>query len=108
MQRRLVHALVAVAASSCLLASTAGAASLGDAKAVDQPLARQATLQGSCPSGVGLDAPLAIQESAMLCLIGEARGQNSLSPLASSETLKQTAVEKGADLLQCKEFSHTA
>jgi uncharacterized protein YkwD len=108
MQRRLVHALVAVAVGSCLLASTAGAASLGNARAVSQPLARQATLQGGCPSGVGLDAPAAAQESAMLCLIDEAREHNGLSALAPSETLTQTAVEKGADLLACNEFSHTA
>ena len=44
----------------------------------------------------------------MLCLIGEAREQNGLPALAPSETLKQTAVEKGADLLACNEFSHTA
>ena len=108
MRRRLAHALLAVAAGSCLLASTAGAASLGNARAVDQSLAHQATLQGGCPSGIGLDAPAAIQEGAMLCLIGEAREQAGLSPLTPSEILKQTALEKGADLLACNEFSHTA
>ena len=108
MQRRLARALIAAAFAFGLLASTAGAASLGDAQAVSQPLARQATLQGGCPSNVSLDAPAATQESAMLCLIGEAREHNGLAPLAPSETLKQTAVEKGADLLTCNEFSHTA
>lgn len=108
MQSRLAQAFIAVAVGSGLLASTAGATSLGDARAVSQPIARQATLQGDCPSGVGLDSPAETQESAMLCLIGGAREQNGLPPLTPSETLKQTAVEKGADLLACNEFSHTA
>jgi uncharacterized protein YkwD len=109
MQRRLPYLLFAAAVSLGLLASTATAASLGDARAVSQPLARQATtLQGGCPANVSLDAPAATQESAMLCLIGEAREHNGLAPLAPSETLKQSATEKGADLLACNEFSHTA
>jgi uncharacterized protein YkwD len=108
MPRRLTHALLAVAVGWGLLASTAAAASLGDAAAVGQPTARQATLQGGCPTGVGLDAPAAAQESTMLCLIDEARERYALPPLAQSETLRQTAVEKGSDLLRCNEFSHTA
>jgi uncharacterized protein YkwD len=108
MPRRLAHALLAVAVGIGLLASTAAAASLGDAAAVGQPTGRQATLQGGCPSGVGLDAPVAAQESTMLCLVGEARERYGLPPLTPSETLRETAVEKGGDLLRCNEFSHTA
>lgn len=108
MQRRLAQALLAVAVGCGLLASTAAAASLDNAKAVDQPLARQATLQGGCPTAVGLDAPAPTQESAMLCLVSETRERYGLPPLAQSETLRQTAVEKGDDLLRCNEFSHTA
>ena len=108
MQRRLSHALLAVAVGCGLLASTAAATSLDNASAVGQPIARQATLQGDCPTGVGLDAPLATQENTMLCLIGKVRERNGLAPLADSATLRQTAVEKGGDLLGCNEFSHTA
>ena len=108
MSRRLAHALLAVAVGCGLLASTAAAASLGEATAVGQPTARQATLQGGCPTGVGIDAPVAAQESTMLCLVNETRESYDLTPLAQSETLRQTAVEKGSDLLRCNEFSHTA
>ena len=44
----------------------------------------------------------------MLCLIGEARERYGLPPLTQSETLRQTAIQKGSDLLRCNEFSHTA
>lgn len=108
MQRRLAHALLAVAVGCGLLASTAAAASLDDATAVGQPVARQATLRGSCPANVGLDAPVATQESAMLCLIGEARERYGLPPLSQSAVLDGSAGEKGGDLLRCNEFSHTA
>lgn len=111
MHRRLVHALLSAAIGCGLLASTAvgaGPAALGNASAVGQPTARQATLKGSCPTGVALDAPIAAQESAMLCLIGEARERYGLPPLAQSATLDGSAVAKGGDLLRCNEFSHTA
>jgi uncharacterized protein YkwD len=108
MQRRLAHALLAVAVGCGLLASTAAAASLDNATAVSQPIARQATLRGGCPTNVGLDTPIATQESAMLCLIGEARERYGLSPLAQSATLDGSAIEKSGDLLRCNEFSHTA
>lgn len=108
MQRRLSHALLAVAVGCGLFASTAAAASVDNATAVGQPTARQATLQGGCPTGVGLDASAVAQESTMLCLVSETREHYGLSPLTQSETLRQTAVEKGDDLLRCNEFSHTA
>lgn len=108
MQRRLAQALLAIAVGCGILASTAAAASLEDATAVGQPVARQATLRGSCPANVGLDAPLATQESAMLCLIGEARERYGLQALSQSPALDGSAIEKSGDLLRCNEFSHTA
>jgi uncharacterized protein YkwD len=111
MHRRLAHALLAAAIGCGLLASTAaadGSAALGKASAVSQPTARQATLKGGCPTGVALDAPIAAQESAMLCLIGETRERYGLPPLAQSATLDGSAVAKSDDLLRCNEFSHTA
>lgn len=107
MQRRLAQALLAVAVGCGILASTAAAASLDDATAVGQPIARQATLRGSCPAA-GLDAPAATQESAMLCLIGEARERYGLPALSQSAALDGSAIEKNGDLLRCNEFSHTA
>ncbi|HEX6205276.1 MAG TPA: CAP domain-containing protein [Solirubrobacterales bacterium] len=108
MQRRLAQALLAVAVGCGILASTAAAASLDDATAVGQPVARQATLRGSCPANVDLDAPAATQESAMLCLIGEARERYGLPALSESAALDGSATEKSGDLLRCNEFSHTA
>lgn len=111
MRGRLLHALLAAAIGGGLLASTAvaaGPAALGNASAVGQPTARQATLKGGCPSGVGLDAPIAAQENTMLCLIDEARERYGLPPLAPSTTLDGSAVAKSSDLLRCNEFSHTA
>jgi uncharacterized protein YkwD len=112
MQARLACLLLAVALGVGLLASTAAAAgrpvSLGGSAALERTPARQASLRGGCPSGLGLDAPSAAQEGAMLCLIGQARAEYGLPPLAPSPPLRQSAVEKGADLLRCNEFSHTA
>jgi|SRR6187402_1006305 len=111
MHHRLAQALLAAAIGCGLLASTAaadGSAALGNATAVGQPTARQATLKSGCSTGVGLDAPIAAQESAMLCLIGEARERYGLPPLGQSTTLDESAAAKSGDLLRCNEFSHTA
>lgn len=109
--RRLPHLLLAAVVGVGLLTSTAtadGPVAVEGASALKRPQARQATLRSGCPADVGLDAPAAAQESAMLCLVGEARQRYGLPPLTPSTTLRQTAVEKGADLLRCNEFSHTA
>jgi uncharacterized protein YkwD len=111
MHRRLVHALLAAAIGCGLLASNAaaaGSAALGNASAVGQPTARQAALKGGCPADVGLDAPVAVQESTMLCLIGDARARYGLPPLAQTAILDGSAIAKGNDLMRCNEFSHTA
>lgn len=111
MQRRLTYVLLTAGAGLGLLASTAvadGPVGVDSASALKRPQARQATLGDSCPTGIGLDAPAAAQEGAMLCLINEARERYGLAPLSPSTTLRQSAVEKGGDLLRCNEFSHTA
>jgi len=112
MQTRLARLLAAAAISAGLLASTAavasGAVGLGSASAVGQPIARQAVLRSGCPTGVGLDASLAVQEDAMLCLINEAREGYGLPPLSPSPPLRESALEKNRDLVRCNEFSHTA
>lgn len=112
MQSRLARLFAAVAVSAGLMASTATAANgpvaVGGASALARPHAQQATLRSACPTGIGLDAPATVQEGAMLCLVDEARAQRGLPPLSPSTALRQSAVEKGADLLRCNEFSHTA
>lgn len=111
MQPRLAHLLLPLALGVGLVASTAAARSpvaVEGASALKRPQARQAALNGGCPAGIGLDAPVAAQEDAMLCLIGEARERYALPPLSPSTALRESSVEKGVDLLRCNEFSHTA
>jgi uncharacterized protein YkwD len=111
MSARLARLLVAAAISSGLLASTATAAgpvSLDSAAAVGAPTAHQSSLRGGCPTAVGLDAPPPAQRNAMLCLVGEAREQYGLPPLAESPPLEDSASRKAQDVARCNEFSHTA
>jgi uncharacterized protein YkwD len=112
MPRRLAPLLVAVVIGAGLVGSSAAAASrpasVGGAAVLERGQARQATSRTSCPAALGLDAPAIAQESAMLCLIGDARARYGLPSLAQSPALRQSAVDKGADLLRCNEFSHTA
>lgn len=44
----------------------------------------------------------------MLCLVNETREQYGLAPLTEFPLLHQSALEKGRDLIDCNEFSHTA
>jgi len=112
MQRRLAHLLLAAFISAGLLASTAAAAdnpiAVDGASPLERTQARPATLRSGCPTGISLNAPAPAQETAMLCLVAEAREQYGLPPFAPSSPLTQSAVEKGGDLLRCNEFSHTA
>jgi uncharacterized protein YkwD len=113
MQRRLAPLLIAIAVGAALVTGpTAAAASnptaVGSAAVLKRPQARQATSRTACPATLGLNAPAAAQESAMLCLVNEARERYDLPALAQSAPLTQSAIDKGADLLRCNEFSHTA
>jgi uncharacterized protein YkwD len=104
--------LLALAAAAALLAATttaaAAAVNLSEATSVGPATAHQATVSSQCPQSVGPDAPRAVQEQAMACLVNETRGRYGLPPLSESQTLRQSAVEKGQDLIDCNEFSHTA
>lgn len=112
MQGPFARLLLIAVSTVVLVASTtavAGAAvGLEDASALRSGAARQSSLPGECPSGLGLDAPRVAQEKAMLCLVNEVREQYGLSSLAESAPLHESAIDKGGDLLGCNEFSHTA
>ncbi|HEU5063732.1 MAG TPA: CAP domain-containing protein [Solirubrobacterales bacterium] len=112
MQGRLLRSFLAAALSCAVFAIAAagasGAVGVGQAAALEQPTARQALAAGSCPAGVGLDAPAALQEEAMRCLVNQTREERGLPPLADSPSLRSSALDKGRDLLDCNEFSHTA
>jgi uncharacterized protein YkwD len=112
MGRRLLLLLVAAAASTCLLASDALAAgtvaALSRATAVSEVSARRSAVAGECGGELGLDADAAAQEATMVCLVNQARARFELPPLSQSTQLRDSAVDKAADLLSCGEFSHTA
>jgi len=61
----------------------------------------------SCPQ-VRLDAAAQAQEEAMLCLTDYARDKVGLGPLEATPQLEESAADKGADVLACNSFSHTA
>lgn len=61
----------------------------------------------TCPQ-VKLDAAPQAQEEAMLCLTNYAREQVGEGPLEATPQLEESAADKGADILSCNSFSHTA
>ena len=87
-----------------------GATGLTHARVVDRPVARTAVAidPGGCPTHVALDAPPAVQEQAMMCLINQVREQYREAPLQPVAQLDESAAEKSADILSCGLFSHEA
>jgi uncharacterized protein YkwD len=61
----------------------------------------------TCPNQTGA-ASAATQEQAMRCMTDFARSQAGLGTLADSPQLDLSAADKGADVLRCDSFSHTA
>jgi len=61
----------------------------------------------ACPAQTGAASPAA-QEQAMRCMTDFARSQAGLGTLADSPQLDLSAEDKGADVLRCDSFSHTA
>jgi uncharacterized protein YkwD len=112
MPARLARFLTVLAISGGLMASMAaianGAVGVSASAAAGPATARQALASDGCPTGVSLNAPHLAQESAMLCLVNEAREKRGLPPLAESSPLRESALNKSEDLIRCNEFSHTA
>lgn len=61
----------------------------------------------ACPDQTGA-APPAAQEQAMRCMTDFARSRAGLGAVADSPQLDLSSEEKGADVLRCDSFSHTA
>lgn len=61
-----------------------------------------------CPGQEAQHAPVAAQQSAMLCMTDYARVQAELPELALAPELEQSAADKGSDILRCDSFSHFA
>jgi uncharacterized protein YkwD len=95
-------ALIAIPAAS---ASAAGGGSVAQAAAVvgGDLIAPSA----QCPQ-TSLDAAVASQERAMLCMTNFARRQSGENPLEDNATLEQSARDKSRDILNCDSFSHYA
>lgn len=62
----------------------------------------------ACPLQNDLDAPPAVQEASMECLIDFARRHAGIEELTESADLRQSAADKAADVLSCDDFSHFA
>lgn len=62
----------------------------------------------TCPNQTNSGAPVAAQEQAMRCLTDFARARAGLGPLSDSPQLDLSSQDKGADVLRCDSFSHTA
>jgi uncharacterized protein YkwD len=61
----------------------------------------------ACPDQTGA-ASAAAQEQAMRCMTDFARSRAGLGALADSPQLDLSSEDKGADVLRCDSFSHTA
>ncbi len=90
----------------CLLSVLACLALVASAGATD--LSRLIAPASACPNQDELNAPVGIQEQAMLCMTDFARRQFGLGGLADSAQLERSAVDKSRDILRCEDFSHTA
>jgi len=112
MARRLATVLIALLAVAAPAASAAG---LDSAQRVTATTAARASTGGgliapgaACPGQASLDAPVAAQESTMLCMVNYARAQLALRPLAATDALEFSARAKSEDVLTCDSFSHYA
>ena len=62
----------------------------------------------TCPNQDRLDAPAAVQEQAMLCMVNFARTQSGAGTLEDSAALEESARDKSRDIFECDSFSHYA
>lgn len=108
--------IAAVLASLAVLAASPSALAregLGEQRAVAQA-ERTATASVllapavACPGQNSLEAPQAVQEEAMRCMVNFARTAAGLPELTPSPMLDGSALQKSADVLRCDEFSHFA
>lgn len=98
--RRVVRKLALLAFLTALAAVASTSTAFGARTSIVAPAS-------SCPQ-VRLDAAAQAQEEAMLCLTNYARDQVGLSALEAAPQLDESAADKGADVLACNSFSHTA
>ncbi len=63
---------------------------------------------GTCPGAEDLNAPIDVQEQAMLCLTNEVRRDHGLGQLDDFAELNRSAGHKSGDIIRCDSFSHEA
>jgi uncharacterized protein YkwD len=71
-------------------------------------LERLAAPATNCVGQDDPDAPVAVQEAAMECMINFARQQAGVPRLADSRKLDGSSYSKANDILRCNQFSHEA
>lgn len=106
MPRRAALLLIAIVlfAIPAASASAAGDGAVAQAAVAGGDLIAPAA---ECPQ-TSLEAPVASQERAMLCMTNYARERSGESPLEDNATLEQSARDKSHDILECDSFSHYA
>jgi uncharacterized protein YkwD len=103
------------------LASTAPAVGTPTARVYNGSVLRTVALAGnhsalqrlkapatSCVGADDANAPIAVQEAAMECMVNFARQQAGVARLTHSRKLDGSAASKGGDILRCNQFSHEA
>jgi uncharacterized protein YkwD len=98
--RRVLRGLTLLALLTAVVALASTATALGARASLVAPGSK-------CPQ-TKLDAAPAAQEEAMLCLTNYARAQAGEAALEVAPQLEESAADKGADVLACDSFSHTA
>jgi len=59
----------------------------------------------ACPGGGLTDAPLAVQASAMVCLVNFARARRGLAPLIPTIALDRSSLAKANRIVGCRQFA---
>lgn len=118
MAPKFIPVLAATVLAYLAFAASSPAADLGQqrvvAKATDSPAARTATASPllavpvTCPGQNDPEAPVEVQEQAMLCMTNFARAAAGLGELSEVQELDRSALGKADDVLRCDSFSHFA
>lgn len=110
--RRLLAIAIALFAFTSSSALAAGVQQMRAAAPPPDPIARASTSliapPAACPDQAEPTASPEAQEQAMRCMTEFARDRVGLDELSDSPQLDLSAREKGADVLRCDSFSHSA
>jgi uncharacterized protein YkwD len=107
---RRIGLLAILALAVGLVFAGSASANLRSKAMAGKPAALRVLLSPSsnCAGADDPNASVALQESAMSCLIGYARQQAGVSRLGDYTKLDGSADSKAGDILRCNQFSHEA